>query len=204
MTVAEPAPPRKAAVTTPAAVLTVGALAVAVNVVAGTAVASLAIPFLFLDTLGTFFVAAAYGVRAGVLVGVVTNLVLGVTEGPTAVPFALVNAAVAVVVGLLARRRGFTLPVALAAGPVVAVLAPALGTVIAVYVFGGLTGGALDLVVLGLRQAGAAVFTAAFLPRLGANAVDKVATALLVWGLLRTLPPSLVGTVLAESGAGRG
>lgn len=87
-------------------IITISALAVAINVIAGTIVGSLKIPFLFLDTVGTIFTAAIFGPLWGILVGIVTNLVLGVTSGYTAIPFGLVNAVVGLVVGLLARKKG--------------------------------------------------------------------------------------------------
>ncbi|MFZ4895235.1 CD3073 family putative ECF transporter S component [Plantibacter sp. Mn2098] len=172
--------------------LVLSALAVAVNVLGGTAVGLLHIPFLFLDTLGTFFIAASFGIRWGVLVGVLTNVILGVTTSPTNIPFAIVNAVVAIIVGLLANKWGYKLWVAIVAGITVGIVAPVIGSVIAVYVFGGLTGGGIDVFVLGLRQAGSSIFVSAFLPRLGENLIDKILTSLIVYAVLRAIPPVLI------------
>jgi len=167
-------------------------LAVALNVVLGTVVGTLSLSWLFLDAMGTIFAAVLFGPWWGMGVGIVTNLVLGVTNGPTEIPFAVVNAAIGLSVGLIATRWGFGWLPAIGAGVLVAVLAPLLGTPIAILVFGGLTGGALDVLVMALTQAGSDIFTAAFLPRLGSNLVDKVVSCLLVVALVRQLPTSLL------------
>ncbi|HEY0189296.1 MAG TPA: hypothetical protein VGC67_17550 [Cellulomonas sp.] len=173
-------------------VLTISALAVVVNVIGGTLVGLLSIPFLFLDTIGTFVVSALFGIRWGILVGVVSNLVLGVTSGPTSIPFALVQVVIAVIVGAAANRWGYTLRSATVAGIVVAIVAPVVGTIISVALFGGLTGGGLDVVVLWLEQSGQSAFGSAFWPRLGSNIIDKVLTAYLTYAVLRAIPASLV------------
>ena len=171
-------------------IITLGALSVAVNVVAGSVIGALKIPFLFLDTIGTIFSAALFGPWWGALVGLLTNLVLGVTSGPTEIPFALVNVVVGLIVGFAARWFGFKFPVALAVGVLVGVVAPVIGTVIAVGVFGGLTGGAQDILVLWLQKSGSSLIEAAFWPRLLDNLLDKILSALLVFAILKALPAS--------------
>jgi energy-coupling factor transport system substrate-specific component len=122
----------------------------------------------------------------------VSNLVLGVTSGPTNIPFALVQVAIAVVVGFIANRWGYTVKTAPIAGVIVAIVAPLIGTAIAIAVFGGLTGGALDVLVLWLEQAGQDVFGAAFWPRLGTNLIDKILTALIALAIIKAIPSTLV------------
>lgn len=173
-------------------VLTVSALAVVLNVAGGTAVGLLSLPFLFLDAIGTFLVAALFGIRWGILVGVLSNLVLGVTSGPSSIPFALVQVAIAVIVGFIANRWGYTIRTAPIAGLAVAIVAPIIGTAIALAVFGGLTGGAIDVLVLWLEQVGQNAFGAAFWPRLGSNVIDKVLTAFVTLAILNAIPQSLI------------
>jgi energy-coupling factor transport system substrate-specific component len=188
-------PARKRALVNPnslSLLLTVSALAVVLNVLGGTLVGLLALPFLFLDTIGTFLVSALFGIRWGILVGVVSNLVLGVTSGPSAIPFALVQVAIAVIVGGISNRWGYTIKTALIAGGIVAIVAPLIGAAIAIAIFGGLTGGAIDVLVLWLEQAGQGVFGAAFWPRLGSNLVDKILTAFVTLAILKAIPESLV------------
>lgn len=173
-------------------ILTVSALSVVVNVVGGTAVALLNIPFLFPDTIGTFFVAATFGIRWGALVGIITNLVLGVTSGPTAIPFLIVQVIIAVIVGWTANTIGYTWKGATLSGILVALIAPVVGTTISVLLFGGLTGHGLDLITLWLAQSGQSVFGAAFWPRLGSNVIDKILTAFIIYAVLKAVPSTLL------------
>ncbi|MHA6529946.1 CD3073 family putative ECF transporter S component [Paenibacillus sp. BAC0078] len=173
-------------------IITLGALAIAINVIAGTVVSNLKIPFLFLDTVGTIFIAAIFGPLWGALVGLLTNLVLGVTSGYTAIPFALVNIIVGLVVGYAARKNGLRFSTALLSGIILGILCPAVGSVIAIGLFGGLTGGVQDVAVLWLKKAGTSLFAAAFLPRLGENLIDKTLSTLLVYYIVKNLPQSLI------------
>lgn len=168
--------------------LTFSALCVVVNLVLGTLVQALSVPLIFLDTLGTILGAALLGPIHGVLIGLITNVVQGMLTNPRDIPFALVNMAIGLVVGLVARRSRFTVPVAFATGLALAVIAPLIGTPIAVWIYGGLTGGGTDLIFLWLLKTGSSIFTAAFIPRITGNLVDKVACCVLVALILPKLP----------------
>lgn len=172
--------------------LTFSSLCVVVNLVLGTAVAMLHIPMLFLDTLGTVFGAVLLGPFYGVIIGLVTNVVQGVLTNPRDIPFALVNMVIGLVVGLVARKFRFSLPVAILTGLVLAVVAPLIGTPIAVWLYGGLTGGGTDFVFLWLKQSGHSIFTAAFIPRIMGNLLDKVLCTVLVSLLLPAFPPHIL------------
>ena len=64
-------------------------------------------PLLFLDTIGTIFVAVVYGPFFGALTGGLTNVALGIIQNPKNIPFALVNIAVGIVVGLIEEWKFF-------------------------------------------------------------------------------------------------
>lgn len=61
-----------------------------------------------------------------------------------------------------------------------AVVAPAIGTPIAIYVYGGITGDFNDVLFTALKNAGKDIFSAAFIPRITSNIVDKVVSCVLV------------------------
>lgn len=164
------------------------ALGIAVNVVLGSISSLLNIPLLFLDTIGTIFVAAVFGPLYGALTGGLTNVIQGILTNPKSIPFALVNIAVGIVVGLIARRKEFNLKTAIITGLIISVVAPLIGTPISVYVYGGLTGDFNDIFYTWLLQSGQQVFTAAFIPRITSNIVDKVVSCVLVVFLMKRLP----------------
>ncbi|RKD25805.1 ECF transporter S component [Ammoniphilus oxalaticus] len=167
-------------------------LAIAVNVLAGSIVSSLKIPLLFLDAIGTIFIAVLLGPFWALGVGIVTNLVMGVTSGPTAIPFGLVNGGIGLVVGLIARKYGFGWGSAIISGIIISIVAPLIGTPISIAMFGGLTGGGIDIFVLWLSQMGQSIFAAAFIPRITSNFVDKILSCILVLLLIKQLPATLL------------
>jgi energy-coupling factor transport system substrate-specific component len=173
-------------------------LAIAINVIAGSIVGNLKLPLLFLDTVGTIFIAVMYGPYWAFSVGILTNLVLGVTAEYTNIPFGLVNGAVGLITGFVARKFGFTFWSALITGIVLSIICPIIGTPIAVALFGGLTGGGSDIFVLWLKNTGTTMFAAVFIPRLADNLVDKILSCLLVLAIVRNLPVSMLRRIGAK------
>jgi len=175
--------------------LTYCALCIVINVVFGTVVSRLQIPLIFLDTIGTIFAASLLGPWYGATVGLLTNVTIGIMTNPKDIPFALVNIAIGLIVGYISKKWKFNLKTAIITGIILSVVAPLIGTPIAVFMYGGLTGGGTDLIFLWLRQSGAKIFTAAFIPRITGNLVDKIVSCILVSLLLTRLPAELINKV---------
>jgi energy-coupling factor transport system substrate-specific component len=161
---------------------------IAVNVL-GTVVNAAADSPLFLDSIGTVLAAAVLGPWLGALTGLLSNLIIGVFVIPINIPFGLINALIGLVVGALSRRRGFTdFLTPLYATLILTVLCPLTATPIAVYLFGGVTGGNIDTFAAILMESGHHVLSSAFLVRLPANFVDKLISTYLICFLIRWLP----------------
>lgn len=163
-------------------------LAIALNIVLGTVSSMLSIPLLFLDTIGTIFTAAVFGPLYGALTGGLTNLIQGVITNPKSIPFALVNIAIGLIVGFIAKKWKFNYKTAIFTGLLLAVVAPLIGTPIATYVYGGITGDFNDVFFTWLVQSGQKVFTAAFIPRITSNIIDKIFSCLIVAFLIERMP----------------
>jgi energy-coupling factor transport system substrate-specific component len=146
---------------------------------------------LFLDSIGTFLSAVVLGPWFGAACGLFSNLLLGLINNPVMIPFALVNIVLGFIVGSMSHRYGFSKPLPFAAIVLASSLVgAALGTVIAVFVFGGISGSIIDALVAGLLAGGREIFSAAFLVRLPINILDKLISALLVLGAIRLIPGS--------------
>lgn len=168
------------------------AFGIVINIVLGTAVNMLHIPLLFLDTIGTIFVAVVLGPLAGALTGGLTNVILGISTNPKEMLFALVNVAVGVIVGFIARKWKFNLITAVVTGIILSIIAPLIGTPIAVFLYGGLTGDGNDLLFAWLYATGNSLFTSAFLPRITGNLVDKIGSCILVSLILKQMPANML------------
>jgi len=154
---------------------------------------------LFLDSIGTIMVAAMLGPWVGAGVGFISNFLTGLVINPVLIPFALVNMMIGVVVGFLARKRGFKdFLTPLYASLILTVLGPLMAVPIAVYLFGGITGGGLDKLYLSFLQSGNDVMSSAFLARIPMNFADKMISTYLIMGLIYIIPYRWRG--LAEKG----
>lgn len=170
-------------------ILTLCAMAVALNIVLGTLAQVIKIPLLFLDTIGTIFIAVLFGPWQGAAVGTVTNLLTPLLAGNIKdIPFFLVNAAVGIVVGYIAKKYKYNLKTAIISGLILSVVCPLIGTPIVVWVYGGITGSGNDLIFLWLKNTGMEVFSSAFIPRITGNFIDKIGSCLLVLFSLKYIP----------------
>ncbi len=164
-------------------------IGIGINIVGGTLASAIKIP-LFLDTIGTMLVAVLLGPWIGALTGLLSNVFQGIVTSPTTIPFGIVNAAIGLIVGYIALWRGFEDYITpLIVGVILAIVAPVIGTPIAVYVFGGLTGGGVDILYGILLGSSDRIFASAFLARIPTNLADKVLSAYLVMFVIRSLPP---------------
>lgn len=176
----------------------IASLGIVINIVFGTVIQSLQVPLLFLDTIGTIFVAAVLGPFAGALTGGLTNIIQGMITNPKSIPFAIVNIAIGLIVGYMAKKYKFNYKTAAVTGLILSVIAPLIGTPIAILVYGGVTGGGTDIIFAWLLASGQKIFTAAFIPRITGNFVDKIASCIIVALLIKKLPKDLA---VGRSGA---
>ena len=169
------------------------AIGIALNLALGQAASFLNLP-IFLDSVGIVLAAVLAGPVIGGLTGLLTNLLWGLLQGPTAAYFAPVAMMIGIAAGLLARAGLFrTWWQAAISGAVIAVALAVVAVPIRSYLFGGVTGSGADFAVAYLLKVGESLFGSVLITVIGTNLVDKIVTALLVWGILRGLPTRAVG-----------
>ena len=103
----------------------------------------------------------------------------------------LVSIAIGLITGFAFRKINFTFVNAILIGVVTGIVAPLIGTPIGIAVYGGLTGTVSDVAVMFLKQSGASIFTASFIPKLFNNLLDKIGSIILVYLLVIALPKNL-------------
>lgn len=162
-------------------------LAIALNIVLGIITSALKLP-LYLDTIGTVFVAIYFGPWYGAAVGGLTNLLSSMLTNPQAIPFMIVSIVIGLVVGFVFRKVKVSFLSSLIIGLALSIIAPLIGTPIGIYVYGGLTGTVSDIAVMWLKQSGASIFTASFIPKIFNNLIDKVGTCLILYFIIAALP----------------
>lgn len=164
------------------------AVAIVLNIVLGQTVSLLKLP-IFLDSIGTVLVALLAGPWAGALTGLLTNLIWGLISDPVAAAFAPVALVIGLAAGLCAKYGLFKQWwQAILSGVIITLTLSIIAIPIRVYMFGGVTGSGADFITAYLLATGKDLFSAVFITVITDNLIDKVATALLAWAIVKGLP----------------
>lgn len=168
------------------------AFGAALNIVVGQAVQLIKLP-LYLDSIGTILIACVVGPIAGMLTGAFANLTLGFFFNYAFIFFIPVTLVIGAFSGLVAKigvfRKWYA---AVPAGLVQGILAAVASAPIAAFMFGGVTMGGTDFLVLYFRAIGKSIVQSAFLQGLAADPVDKAVSYLIVYFLLTRIPKSIL------------
>lgn len=164
------------------------AFAIVLNMAIGQLVSLLKLP-IFLDSIGTILVGILAGPLAGGLTGLLTNLIWGLISSPVAAAFAPVAMVIGVVAGLCAKYGLFkTWWLVIIAGVVITIFNAIVAVPIRLYMFGGITGSGADFMTAYMLALGKDLFGSVVVTVFTSNLLDKVATALLAWGIVKALP----------------
>lgn len=167
------------------------AMGIGINLVMGEVTAVLKIP-LYLDSVGTVFIAVTCGMYAAVLCGFMSNIVAGMIFNPAMMFFAPVAMVVGLFAGYVASRNGFSsLPKVIFFGLLQGVITAVVSAPIAAFVFGGMTLGGTDFLVLYFRAMGNSILNSVLYQGLAADPVDKCVSYVLVFFIVKQLPHSL-------------
>ena len=131
--------------------------------------------------------AAVLGPVPGMIVGSLSNIITGLIYSVSDIPFFIVNLFVGLITGLVVKKWKYSIVTAIVLGLVLAVVCPAIGTPIGLYVYGGFNGSFSDVLVMSLVEGGKTIFQASFLRNIASNLIDKIGTAVIAWALLKAL-----------------
>jgi len=178
------------------------AVAIVLNIVVGQLVSLLKLP-VFLDSIGTVLVAVLAGPWAGGLAGLLTNLIWGLFTSPVAAAFAPVAMVIGITAGFCARYGLFrSWWLAILAGLIITVFNAIVAVPIRLYMFGGITGSGADFVTAYMLALGKDLFGSVVVTVFTSNVIDKVATAVLVYGIMKILPAKMQARFTGTTAAG--
>ena len=164
-------------------------IAIAINIAVGHLVLLIKVP-LYLDSIGTILVGVLAGPWAGAVTGFLSSVIWTLAGWyPAAIAFAGVAAIIGALAGVFGRA-GWPNSwwKAILAGLITGLVAAVISAPIATYVFGGVMGSGTDAIVamarsFGLDSLGANIAQGTF-----SDPMDKMASYLLVYLVLRALP----------------
>lgn len=160
-------------------------ISIAINMIGGQLASMVKLP-IFLDSIGTLISAVLLGPVIGMLTGLLTNLLWGLLTNPIAAAFAPVAMVIGLVAGCLARAGWFrTLPKVVVSGVIITLAVTVVAVPLRTALFGGVTGSGADLFVAWMHSMGQNLVESVAITVIGANLVDKILTAVIVWLLLR-------------------
>jgi energy-coupling factor transport system substrate-specific component len=162
-------------------------VAIAINIAIGQLVVALKLP-VYLDSIGTVFVAVTCGPWAGALTGAFANIIWGSIVDPNALPWFPVAFFIGLVSGLCAQGGLFkNWWKVMITGFLVALTAATVSTPIAVGVYGGITASGSSFITAFLLQTGQGVLQAVFSTNFLVEPFDKISTCLLAFAIVQGL-----------------
>ena len=156
---------------------------------------------LWLDSIGTCLAACLAGPAVGAIAGAANNLIYGLTMDPISTVYALSQAALGIVVGLMSYYgRMKNLRGTILTGVLAGLAAVIVSTPLNMMFWGGTTGNLWgDIVYAGALSQGLPAWIASTADEIVVDLPDKIVVLLLVAGLYRGFPKSILSLYQSNS-----
>jgi energy-coupling factor transport system substrate-specific component len=162
-------------------------VAIAINIAIGQIVVALKLP-VYLDSIGTIFVAVTCGPWAGAITGALANIIWGSIVDPNALPWFPVAFFIGLVSGFCASGGLFkNWWKVMVTGFLVALTAATISTPIAVIVYGGITASGSSFITAYLLQLGQSLVPSVLITNSLVEPFDKISTCLLAFTIVQGL-----------------
>ncbi|MBV8048616.1 MAG: ECF transporter S component [Paludibacterium sp.] len=148
---------------------------------------------LWLDAIGTMLAAMLAGPVVGAICGAINNIIYGLTMDPISFIYALTSIGIGLAVGVMAYKGRITgIGSAVVVGIVAAVVATVISTPINIGFWGGQTGNVWgDLVFAWMVAHHFPVWMASTVDEFVVDVPDKIATAIVAYGIFKGLPQKM-------------
>lgn len=169
-------------------------VAVGINYVGKLLAAALKLP-LWLDSIGTVLAGMLAGPWIGAIAGAANNVIFGITADPISFWYLITSIAIGLLVGYMAfsgwiSSFGRSVTLGLAVGAVAAIVSTPINVILWEGQTGNVWGDALYVALVGNNWP---IWIASFLDSLVVDVPDKLATVIISYLLLRSLPERLTG-----------
>ena len=167
--------------------LTLGGMGIALNIVGAFIALNLRLP-IYLDSVGTIFIACVLGPKYAVLTGVLGSLVSGMTFDIYSLYFAPVQISTGLLAGLM-YNKGFLKGAKTPLGVFLFTLPTSLiSAVIAAFLFGGVTSSGSSYIVQILSHFNVPMVVSVFITQVFTDYADKFLAVVLVGLVVKALP----------------
>ena len=147
---------------------------------------------IYLDSVGTVLAAVLIGPISGAVAGVLALLIITITTAPTAIAYSCTAVVIAVCSSFFTRFKFLAnIWASIFGGFLLGVISALVSAPVTVYVFHGATLFGADMFTVLFKATGRPLLESAILGGLATDPVDKVATSLLCFFLIKALPARL-------------
>jgi len=169
------------------------ALCAALNVGIGAIVGMLKLP-IYLDSTGTFLAAALGGWAYGAAAGIIAVLIAAVIIAPTAPAYSGTAIVIALVVSVFVRVKFLrSFPITIIGGITVGIAAAIVSAPVTTYLYGGVSLAGADAFTAFFKAMGNTLMESVILGGLATDPVDKLATALIAFMIIKAIPQRVFG-----------
>lgn len=170
--------------------ITFMSIAIVINILGGFIAMALKLP-IFIDTIGTFLIAFLFGPINGAITGLATSLINGFTFDPYSLYFFPVQIIIGLTAGLC-HKKGLFKDKFIILGILISTIAGSLvASLIAAYVFGGITSSGTSFIVMYLKNVGVNIVASVFSTQILFDLLDKTSTIFIVLILIKSLPNNM-------------
>lgn len=163
------------------------ALCAALNVGIGAIVGMLKLP-IYLDSTGTVLAAALGGWAYGAAAGIISVLIAAIVIAPTAPAYAGTAIVIALVVSFIVRFKFLrSFPITVIGGIVIGIVAAIVSAPVTTYLYGGVSLAGSDAFTAFFKAMGKTLMESVILGGLATDPVDKLATALIAFMIIRAI-----------------
>lgn len=170
--------------------LSIIALGISINYIGGTIALALRLP-IYLDTIGTIMISALLGPLPGMITGLLSGIISGITTDVVALYFIPVQAIIGIIAGFLFRTDYIKKWKMMIGVLMVTVPGTIISSIIAAYVFGGITSSGSSIIVQLLNRIGFNMTLSVFIVQIITDYLDRFITIILVQLVLKVLPENL-------------
>lgn len=177
--------------------ITTIALAAVINILGGQIALLLKLP-IYLDTIGTIFVAAILGPIYGIFPGFLSGLIMGLTTDIYSLYFAPVQIVTGFMAGILFHStllKKWKTPIGVLC---IAIPGTLVASFITVLLFGGITSSGSSVIVVLLRNAGFNEVFSVFVVQIITDFCDRFLGVLIVTSFISRLPKELIYRMKGE------
>ncbi|SFD14030.1 ECF transporter S component [Clostridium uliginosum] len=162
-------------------------LSIVINIVGGFLALSLKLP-VYIDTIGTILSAVVLGPINGGIVGILTAIVNGAMFDPMSFYFLPVQLIIGVSTGLFFKKSKFEGFKSIFAIIIITILGSITASIIASFVFGGVTSSGSSILVVIFKNLGISTITAVFSTQIFTDLLDKATSFGVVFTVVKTIP----------------